>query len=284
MPSTDPSLDDLQSALGARYTLKREIGRGGMATVYLAHDPQHNRDVALKVLHAGVAEPLGTDRFLREIEIARRLSHPNILPLVDSGRMGDVPFFVMPYVDGEGLGHRLKRDRALPVVEAISIASQCLSALSFAHGINVLHRDIKPDNIMLDAGQAFLADFGIGKALGGDHASLTQTGIALGTPAYMSLEQAAGDPDLDARSDLYSLALVLYEMLAGAPPFVGATPQALIAARFIQPVKPLAGVVAGVTPALDAAIIRALARQRDDRFPTAGDFAQALHDATRVTG
>ncbi len=283
MPATDHSLAELQAALGSAYTLEREIGRGGMATVYLAHDPQQNRRVALKVLHSGVAEPRGIDRFLREIDIARRLSHPNILPLLDSGRMGDVPFFVMPYVDGEGLGHRLKRDGSIPVAESVEIACQCLGALGFAHGINVLHRDIKPDNIMLDGAHAFLADFGIGKALGGDHASLTQTGIALGTPAYMSLEQAAGDPDLDARSDLYSLALVLYEMLSGATPFAGDTPQAMIAARFIQPVKPLADSVPGVTPALDAALIRALARQRDQRFASAADFANALRDSVRLT-
>ncbi len=283
MPATDPSLAELQVALGADYTLEREIGRGGMATVYLAHDPQHDRHVALKLLHSGVAEPLGVDRFLREIEIARRLSHPNILPLLDSGRIGEVPFFVMPYVDGEGLGQRLKRDGSIPVTEAVDIACQCLGALGFAHGIDVLHRDIKPDNIMLDGSHAFLADFGIGKALGADHASLTQTGIALGTPAYMSLEQAAGDPDLDARSDLYSLALVLYEMLSGATPFAGDTPQAVIAARFIQPVRRLADTVAGVTPALDAALFRALSRQRDDRFPTAAEFEGALRESVRLT-
>ena len=277
MSSPGQPLHELQAALGNSYTLERELGRGGMATVYLARDERNDRHVALKVLHAGIAAPQGAERFLREIEIAGRLSHPNILPVLDSGQIDDVPFYVMPFVDGETLTDRIAREHKLGSAAAVAIATGVLDALSFAHEMGVIHRDIKPDNIMLSGMRTFVADFGIGKALGWDHSSLTQTGMALGTPAYMSLEQAAGDPDLDARSDLYSLALVLYEMLAGQPPFVGATPQAIIAARFTQTVPSLCDGDPDVSPALDAAIRRALSRRRDDRFPTAGEFAAAIN-------
>lgn len=281
MTSPDPEFAQLRDALRPRYALQRELGRGGMATVYLAAEGATGARVALKVLHPAFTADVGTDRFLREIQLASRLSHPNILPLLDSGRAGDLPFYVMPWVDGETLTTRLERDGPLPVSAAARIAFDVLAALGHAHAGGVVHRDIKPDNIMLGAGGAFVADFGIGKAItGSDHASLTQTGMALGTPAYMSLEQAAGDPDLDARSDLYSFGLVLYEMLSGGTPFTGNTPQAVIAARFIQPVRPLRATVPGVTDALDAVLIRALSRQRDDRFSSAGEFAAALRAAT----
>ncbi len=280
MTSSATEFAQLRDALRPGYTLERELGRGGMAAVYLATDGRDGRQVALKVLHPAFSIDVGTDRFLREIQLAARLSHPNILPLLDSGRVGDLPFFVMPWVDGETLSQRLEREGSLAVAEVARIAFDVLAALGHAHAAGVLHRDIKPDNIMLGADGAFVADFGIGKAISGsEHSSLTQTGMALGTPAYMSLEQAAGDPDLDARSDLYSFGLVLYEMLAGSTPFTGNTPQALIAARFTQSVRPLASNVAGVTDALDAVLVRALARQRDDRFASADEFAAALRAA-----
>ncbi len=255
-----------------------------MATVYLAHDERHGRAVALKVLHPAFSASLGTDRFLREIQMAARLSHPHILPLLDSGRVGDVPYYVMPYVDGESLSQRLERERTLPISVAVNVAIDVLDALGYAHANGVLHRDIKPDNIMLVGRHALVADFGIGKAFtGADQSSLTQTGTALGTPAYMSLEQAAGDPDIDTRSDLYSLAIVLYEMLSGSTPFIGDSAQALIAARFTQKVRPLEGIVPNVTGALDAALLRALAQRRDDRFASAGAFELALREATGLT-
>jgi serine/threonine protein kinase len=284
MSQSGNQFDELRDALRPHYALERELGRGGMATVYLATDEREQRRVALKVLHPAFSADVGTDRFLREIQLASRLSHPNILPLLDSGRVGDVPFYVMPWVDGETLSQRLERERLLSVGDAAHIAFDVLAALGHAHADGVLHRDIKPDNIMLGGGRAFVADFGIGKAItGSDHASLTRTGTALGTPAYMSLEQAAGDPDLDARSDLYSFGLVLYEMLSGSTPFAGDTPQAVIAARFIHPVQPLGPSVPGVTGAVDEVLLRALARQREDRFASADEFARALRDATGLT-
>jgi serine/threonine-protein kinase len=279
------SLAALQTALGPAYTLQREIGRGGMATVYLADDTRSGQRVALKVLQAVFLGSVGTDRFLREIKIAALLSHPNIVPMLDSGRAGDVPYYVMPYLDGEALSDRLEREGWLTVEAAVHIVSDVAAALDYAHAKDVLHRDIKPANIILSGGRAMVADFGIGKAItAADQSSLTQTGTAVGTPAYMSLEQAAGDPDVDTRSDIYSLGAVLYEMLAGAPPFVGATVQGVIAARFTQPVPALAGRVPGISEALDAVIAQALARRREDRFPTAAAFDRALREASGTNG
>ena len=275
----DAWADELQAAIGAGYVLDGEIGRGGMATVYRARDVAGARDVAIKVLHQAFGVGVETERFLREIELASRLTHPRILPLLNSGRVAEVPFFVMPFVDGETLTQRLQRDGALTVADSVAITGDMLDALGYAHQLGVIHRDIKPDNIMLSDGHALVTDFGIGKALNGDQVALTQTGMALGTPAYMSLEQAAGDPDLDLRSDLYSTALVLYEMLSGATPFTGNTPQAVIAARFVQKVRPLAGTIPGIGPALDAVLLRALAQRRDDRFASALEFSDALRAA-----
>ncbi|MDH5548986.1 MAG: serine/threonine protein kinase, partial [Gemmatimonadota bacterium] len=226
----------LSTALADRYTMEREIGSGGMATVYLAEDLRHDRPVALKVLKPELAAALGPDRFLREIKTTAQLRHPHILPLLDSGDADGTLFYVMPYVEGESLRDRLNREKQLPVEDALRIAREVADALSYAHSHDVLHRDIKPENILLESGHAVVADFGIARALtaaGGE--KLTQTGIAVGTPAYMSPEQSAGEPAIDGRSDLYALGCVLYEMLAGEPPFTGPTAQAIIAKRLAEP-------------------------------------------------
>jgi len=230
----------LTSALSERYAIIRELGRGGMATVYLANDLRHRRNVAVKVLEPDLAHAIGPVRFLREIEIAARLTHPNILPLHDSGEADGLLYYVMPYVEGESLRARLDRERQLPVEEAIRIVREVAEALSCAHGAGVIHRDIKPENIMLHEGSALVADFGIALAVsnaGGNR--VTQTGISLGTPQYMSPEQATGDRGIDARTDIYSLGAITYEMLAGEPPHVGTTAQAIIARLMTEDPRPL---------------------------------------------
>jgi eukaryotic-like serine/threonine-protein kinase len=218
----------LKDALRDRYVIERELGRGGMATVYLAQDCRHHRLVAIKVLHPELARAVGSERFLHEIEIIAQLQHPHILPLHDSGDGGGLLYFVMPYVAGESLRNRLARERQLPLDEALEIARQVASALAYAHSHGVVHRDIKPENILLTDDQAIVADFGIAWAVGQSGGErLTETGLTLGTPAYMSPEQAAGERYLDGRSDIYSLACTVYEMLAGEPPFTGPTAQAV---------------------------------------------------------
>src|SRR3989454_763095 len=227
----------LRAALAGRYTLERELGHGGMATVYLGRDVKHHRAVAIKVLRPELAAALGPERFLREIEIAAGLTHPHILALHDSGEADGFLYYVMPYVEGDSLRDRLNREHQLAIEDAVTIASEVASALSYAHSQGVVHRDIKPENILLSGGEAVVADFGIAGAIdaaGGG--KLTQTGIVLGTPAYISPEQASGEQALDGRSDVYSLGCVLYEMLAGEPPFTGMTAQAIIAKRFTDPV------------------------------------------------
>jgi serine/threonine-protein kinase len=289
--------DRLAAALADRYRVERELGRGGMATVYLAHDLRHDRPVALKVLLPELAASLGPDRFLQEIKIAARLRHPHILPVHDSGEavvsrksqvVGDDPttydlrpttllWYTMPYVEGESLRQLLAREGQLPVDRAVRIATQVLGALGYAHAHGVIHRDIKPENILLEGDQAVVADFGVARAItaAGDD-RLTQTGLALGTPAYMSPEQAAAARDLDGRSDLYALGCVVYEMLAGQPPFVGATAQQLLARHALDTVPPLRTVRATVSGAVEQCVTRALAKRPADRFATAGDFAEAL--------
>ena len=270
-------VERLRIALADRYALERELGRGGMAQVFLAHDRRHERAVAIKVLRHEIAAALGAERFLREIQIAARLHHPHILPLYDSGAAGDLLYYVMPYVEGESLRQRLDRETQLPLDDALAITRQVAAALAYAHGHDVVHRDIKPENILLESGEAVVADFGIARAIsaaGSD--KLTQTGIAIGTPLYMSPEQAAGSGAIDGRSDLYSLACVLYEMLAGHPPFSGGTAQAILARHALDPVPPLRTARGTVSAAVERALDRALAKSPADRYATAPLFAEAL--------
>ncbi|MGH7594167.1 MAG: protein kinase domain-containing protein [Gemmatimonadales bacterium] len=268
---------ELQAALADRYTINREVGRGGMATVYLAQDRRHHRAVALKVLHPGLAVSLGPERFLREIQIAARLQHPHIVPLYDSGQAGELLYYVMPFIEGESLRQRLERDGALQLEEAVAIARGVALALDYAHRQQVVHRDIKPENVMLHEGEAMVTDFGIAKAVTAAVAgTLTQTGAAIGTPTYMSPEQAAGEPELDARSDIYSLATLLYEMITGGAPFTGPTVQAIIARLFIEPAPPIRDHRRDVPEWLDSAVTRGLAKEPAARFATAAQFAQAL--------
>ena len=266
----------LRAALADRYLIDRELGAGGMATVYLAEDLKHHRKVAIKVMRPEIAAALGGERFLREIAIAGNLQHPHILTLIDSGDAGGVLYYVMPWVEGESLATRLARERQLPLPEALRLTIEVAGALQYAHSHGVVHRDIKPDNILLSGGHAIVMDFGIARAIGGDGGRLTSTGLALGTPAYMSPEQAMGERHLDGRADIYALGCVLYEMLAGEPPYTGPTPEAVIAKRLSEPVPRISVVRGTVGPSLEAVIERALARMPVDRYATVGDFAAAL--------
>ena len=281
----------LETSLRGNYAIERELGRGGMATVYLARDLRYDRPVALKVLHAELGQTLGPERFQREIRLAARLQHPHILTVLDSGQTttADGPsrlWFTMPYVDGETLRARLRRERQLPVEDALRIAREAAQALQYAHEAGVIHRDIKPENLLLTRdGNTLVADFGIARAIdsGADQARLTETGLVVGTPAYMSPEQASGDKGLDSRTDTYSLAAVLYEMLAGEPPYTGATTQALLAKRMTEPPPSVRSVRPTVPEAVDHAIRRALAPIAADRFATAAQFGQALQLASTGT-
>ena len=268
----------LRDSLAARYAIEREIGRGGMATVYLARDVRHNRPVAVKVLHPHLAVSLGPDRFLREIQIAARLQHPHIVPLYDSGQAGDHLYYVMPYVEGESLRQRLEREKRLPIDEAVRIARAVAGALDYAHRHEIVHRDIKPENVMLHDGEAMVTDFGIAKAVSeAVSTSLTQTGTAIGTPSYMSPEQAGGEAALDGRSDIYSLGSMLYEMVAGDTPFTGSTLQAVLAKLFTEPVVPLHQRREDTPEWLDTAVMRALAKRPADRPASAAQFSQSLN-------
>jgi serine/threonine protein kinase/Tfp pilus assembly protein PilF len=275
MPSDQ--LERLGTALAGRYALERELGRGGMATVYLADDLKHHRKVAVKVLRPELPSLLGPDRFAREIRIAAALNHPHILPLHDSGEADGLFFYVMPYVKGESLRQRLSRDGQLSIEEAVGIVRQVASALDYAHTHGLVHRDIKPENILLHEGEAMVTDFGIALAAGAAAGErLTATGLMVGTPQYMSPEQAAGEPALDARSDVYSLGCVLYELLAGEPPYTGPTAQVVIAKRFTDPVPTVRRLRPTVPPAVDQALMKALAKVPADRFASAAAFADAL--------
>ncbi len=273
----------LQAALGDHYTIERELGRGGMATVFLARDVKHSRPVAIKVLHPELAASVGAERFLREIEIAAGLTHPHILPLHDSGSAGEQLYYVMPFVDGESLRDRLDRTGQLPLAEALQLTREAASALTYAHAHGVIHRDIKPENILLASGQALVADFGIARALDAAAADrLTTTGMGVGTPAYMSPEQAVGDAT-DARTDVYALACVLYEMLAGQPPFAGRTAQEMITRRLVDPPPHVTASRPAVPAAIDAAIVTAMATSPDERFASVEEFVRALEGATPAT-
>src|SRR2546423_679358 len=270
----------LKAALADRYAIDRELGHGGMATVYLAQDLKHGRAVAIKVLRPELAAALGAERFLREIEIAARLTHPHILPLHDSGEAGGFLYYVMPFVQGESLRDRLNREPQLPVEEAVRIGRDVASALSYAHSHDVVHRDIKPENILFSGGEAVVADFGIARAIVAAGAEqLTDTGLAVGTPGYMSPEQATAAAQLDGRSDVYSLGCVLYEMLAGHPPFLGTTAQEILARHTLDPVPPLRPIRPELPAAVDRAVGKALAKAPADRFATAAAFSQALTQA-----
>ena len=273
-----PDLDArLERALADRYAVERQIGRGGMAVVYLARDLRHGRRVALKVLAPELAQALGPERFLREIEIASQLSHPRIVPLLDSGAADGLLFYAMPFVEGESLRQRLDREKQLPVDDALEIARQVAAALAYAHGQGVVHRDVKPENILLHGGEALVADFGIARAVtaaGGSR--LTESGIALGTPVYMSPEQASGETEVDARSDVYSLACVLYEMLAGEPPFTGPTAQAITARKLSHHAPDVALLRESVPSTVGDAVRTALAPVPADRYATVTQFAEAL--------
>ena len=263
-----------------RYRVERELGSGGMATVYLAQDLKHQRTVAIKVLRPELAASLGTERFLREIEIAARLDHPHVLPLYDSGESAGLLYYVMPFVEGESLRDRLEREGQLPVEDAIRITREVADALSAAHRTGIIHRDIKPENILLSGGHARVADFGIARALsvaGG--ARLTSSGVAIGTPAYMSPEQAAGQENLDARSDLYALGCVLYEMLAGETPHSGPTAQSIMVKRLTEPVPRLSGLRETVSPALERVVHRILSKSPADRPASAASLIEELDRA-----
>ena len=270
-------LERLASALADRYRIDRELGAGGMATVYLAEDLKHNRMVAVKVLKPELAVAIGAERFLAEIKTTANLQHPHILALHDSGEVNGTVFYVMPYVEGESLRDRLEREKQLPIDDALRIAGEVADALQYAHERGVIHRDIKPENILLQRGHAVVADFGIALAAsktGG--ARMTETGMSLGTPTYMSPEQAMGAREVDARTDVYSLGCVLYEMLAGEPPFVGPTAQSIVAKVITESPKSLTGQRRSVPPHVDEAVQTALEKLAADRFASAGAFSEAL--------
>jgi serine/threonine protein kinase/membrane-associated phospholipid phosphatase len=272
----DP-FDQFREELADRYAIEREIGRGGMATVYLAQDLKHDRRVAVKVLLPELSTSLGTQRFLREVKIAAGLQHPHILPIYDSGEAAGLLYYVMPYVEGDTLRERLDRETQLPIDESLQIIRNVANALSYAHKRGIVHRDIKPENILISEGYPVVADFGIARALseaGGD--KLTQTGVAIGTPAYMSPEQVREGAQVDGRSDLYSLGCVLYEMLAGQPPFTGATPQVIMARHALDPVPPLRTVRGTVPESLERAVARTLAKVPADRFTSGEQLIRAL--------
>ncbi|WP_396215777.1 protein kinase [Gemmatimonas sp.] len=267
----------LAGALADRYRVDRELGAGGMATVYLAHDLRHARDVAIKVLHPDLGAALGAERFLSEIKTTAKLQHPHILPLLDSGAADGLLYYVMPYVRGETLRTRLERESQLPVADALLIAREVADALSEAHGQGIVHRDIKPENILLQGGHALVADFGIALAVqqaGGQR--MTQTGLSLGTPQYMAPEQAMGDRAVDHRADQYALAAVTYEMLTSEPPHTGTNPQAIVAKLLTEAVRPATVLRPSVPSHVDAAVRRALEKLPADRFASTKGFADAL--------
>jgi serine/threonine-protein kinase len=279
------SYDKLRAAIADRYAIETELGRGGMATVYLAHDRKHDRKVALKVLRADVSESLGADRFVREIRLAARLNHPNILPVFDSGEVATengppMLFYVMPVIEGRTLRERLDESTELSVDETISIATGIAAALDHAHRNDVVHRDIKPENILLHGGHALVADFGIGKALtsASTDAGITQVGISVGTPAYMSPEQASGDYDLDGRSDLYSLGCTMFEMLTGNVPFTGPTTKSVIAQRFAATAPAVVTLRPSVPGTISRAVSKLLEREPENRFQTGAELIEVIRE------
>ncbi|MBK7905075.1 MAG: protein kinase [Gemmatimonadetes bacterium] len=277
--------DRLRAALAGRYDIEREQGRGGMAIVFRARDLRHDRTVAVKVLLPELGEALGAERFLREVRITAKLSHPHILPLLDSGEADGLLFYVMPFVEGESLRDRLAREGELPVDDALRITREVADALGYAHTHGVVHRDIKPENILLQGGHALVADFGIARAFDAPELqqSITMTGTSIGTPLYMSPEQAHGDANLDGRSDLYSLGCVAYEMLTSEPPYTGPNAMAITARKLTEPVPPLRSRRISVSTGLESAITRVLARTPADRFRTAHEFLEQISEKA-ITG
>jgi serine/threonine protein kinase len=282
-------MDDLPQALVDalvdRYRFVSPLGRGGMAKVYLARDLVNDRDVALKILNPDLARTVGEDRFKREIRVASRLEHPNILRVLDSGQENDLLWFTMPYVQGEDLGDLLLNESSLPLPRALAITRAVGAALDAAHAQGVVHRDIKPDNILLEGDRVMVADFGVARAVSDMHEKLTATGIVVGTPVYMSPEQAGGEKEIDGRSDQYALAGVLYEMIAGEPPFRGATPSATLMRRFGGPPQALRPIY-DIPEAVERAIFRALDKNPAARYATVSDFIDALDgtDAAPAAG
>ncbi len=267
----------LVEALRGRYSLEGELGRGGMATVYLARDIPQGQPVAVKIMHPAVATALGAERFLREIEIARSMAHPLIVPLFESGEAGDALYYIMPYLEGESLSARLERERQLPLDDALRITRDVAEALGYAHGRGVLHRDVKPENILLSGGRALVADFGLARAIGAaNYQKLTQTGIIVGTVYYMSPEQLSDDRDLDQRSDIYSLGCLLYEMITGGPPFTGRSLTELVTRILRNPVPSVRAKHPSVPQAVDQAISRAMAKAPTARFATMEELLAAL--------
>ncbi|MBP9106519.1 MAG: protein kinase [Gemmatimonadaceae bacterium] len=269
----------LIAALADRYRIERELGRGGMATVYVAEDLKHRRQVAIKVMRPELSASMGADRFLREVEIAAKLSHPNILPVYDSGEADGFLYYVMPLVEGESLPERMARDKQMPALEALRLAREVAEALAYAHARGIVHRDIKPANILLSAGHALVADFGIARAMESSGEALTQTGLAIGTPVYMSPEQATGATDIDGRTDIYALGCVLYEMLAGEPPFTGPTVQAILARSLTENPRPLDQTRTALPAAVNTTVMKALAKTAADRYSTGAEFVAALDAA-----
>jgi serine/threonine protein kinase len=273
-----PNTARLTAALAGRYRLERELGAGGMATVYLAEDVQRHRQVAIKVLYEDLAHSLGAARFMREIEIASRLQHPNILTLLGSGEALGFLYYVMPYVEGQSLRPRLMREGELPVGDAVRLLIEVVDALAYAHAHGVVHRDIKPDNVMLSGRHALVTDFGVAMAIreAGGPSTITSAGVALGTPAYMSPEQASADPDVDHRTDIYSVGAMAYELLAGRPPFADAKPQQVLAALLSREPEPLTHLRPGLSAPLEQIVMKCLAKLPADRWQSAEQMLAQL--------
>jgi Tol biopolymer transport system component/tRNA A-37 threonylcarbamoyl transferase component Bud32 len=286
LPDPNPTVSRLSAALAGQYRIERELGQGGMATVYLAEDLKHKRKVAIKVLREDLSLSVGADRFLREIEIAAQLQHPNILPLLDSGEGGGLLYYVMPFVEGQSLRQRLTRERELPVGEAVRLTFEIVDALAYAHHRGVVHRDIKPDNVMLSGRHALVTDFGVAKAVSeaSGRNTLTSMGVALGTPTYMAPEQAMADPHVDQRADIYAVGVVAYELLAGRPPFSGVTPQQMLAMHVTEKPDPVSRHRPGVSPALEQTIMRCLEKLPADRWQSADDLLAALEPLLTPSG
>ncbi|MEO7511673.1 MAG: serine/threonine-protein kinase [Gemmatimonadaceae bacterium] len=272
-----------RAAIAERYTLGRELGVGGTATVFLADDERYRRRVAIKVFRPEIAISLGHERFAREIALAAKLSHPHILPLLDSGEEEGLMFYVMPAIEGESLRERINREKQLPIDALMQVARDVAVALDYAHAHGVVHRDIKPENILITAGTSVVADFGIAKMLdgGSGDTSVTRAGVAVGTALYMSPEQASATL-VDGRADIYSLGCVVFEMLAGSPPYMGRNPQMVLSMHCTAPIPSVLPLRAGIAPMMDMVVMRALAKSPEERFGTAVDFVDALATARRA--